>query len=85
MSTVISVLLNIIPFLLIIILNCLLYKSIKKRTSMIVSVSSPKLNRDLYVATILILIVLLYAACNSLRKNVFTSFKCIIIPFDSRV
>ena len=65
-STIASVLLNLLPFLSIIILNCLLYQTIKKKTFLLPP-SSTKERRDIFVTGILTLIVIVYASCHSIR------------------
>ena len=71
MSTAVSVVLSLFPFFFLIILNFLIFHTIKKKT--ILTASSRQQQRDVFVATILILIVMLYAVCHSIKTaiNVF--------------
>ena len=57
---------SIIPFLVLMILNCLIYRVIKRKT-MLVSTASSRTKREIYIATILILIVVLFGICHSLQ------------------
>ena len=65
-STIVSVLLSLIPFIFLIVLNILIFRTIQQKTS-VVSRSSRRQQRDIFVATILILIVMVYAACHSIK------------------
>ena len=86
-------LISLVPFTFLIILNSLLYYNIRNRQRVMnkrnnnnrrhsQGSDSGHLQRDLFVATILILIVVFYAVCNSLRyeewinnkKNIFLKF-----------
>ena len=65
-STIVSVLLSLIPFIFLIVLNILIFRTIQQKTS-VVSRSSRRQQRDIFVASILILIVKVYAACHSIK------------------
>ena len=81
MSTIGSVLLSLIPFVFLIILNILIFRTIKHK-SLATSKSSRRQHRDLFVASILILIVLVYAACHSIKVfiNIIELF-CVITGY----
>ena len=64
-SSITSVLLSLIPFLLIIILNSLLYKAVRNKLTL--QYSSKHERRDIHVAGILILIVIVFASCHSIK------------------
>ena len=61
-----SVLLNVVPFFSLLVLNLIIYQTIKKKT-LLLPHSSSRERRDLYVATILIIIVMVFASCHSIK------------------
>ena len=65
-STIVSVLLSLIPFMFLIVLNILIFHTVKQNTS-VLSRSSRRQQRELFLATILILIVMVYASCHSIK------------------
>ena len=65
-STIVSVLLSLVPFTFLIILNILIFRTIKQKTPAL-SRSSRRQRRDIFVASILILIIMVYAACHSIK------------------
>ena len=66
-STVLSVLsVSLIPFLTLMVLNHLIYRTIKKKT-FIVSNSARRAHREFHIATILISIVSLFGLCHILK------------------
>ena len=65
-STIVSVLLNVVPFFSLLVLNLIIYQTIKKKT-LLLPHSSSRERRDLYVATILITIVMIFAGCHSIK------------------
>ena len=65
-STIVSVLLSLVPFTFLIILNILIFRTIKQKTPAL-SRSSRRQQRDIFVASILILIIMVYAACHSIK------------------
>jgi hypothetical protein len=65
-STVVSISINTVPFLLLVVLNYLIYQAIRKKTFLLPH-SSQRERRDIFVATILILIVMVYAVCHSIK------------------
>jgi len=64
-STTLSVITDLIPFSTIIVLNGLIYRTVRHKTSLLPR-NAKRERRGLYIATILILIVLVYAICHSL-------------------
>jgi hypothetical protein len=68
-STTMSVLLNVIPFLTLIVLNILIWRTIKHKTFLL-RATSKKERRDVFVAGILILIVILYTTCNAIKSGI---------------
>ena len=65
-TSITSVALSVVPFVAIITLNHLIYKTIKRKTFLL-SNSSSKEKRDIFVAGILILIVIVYATCHTIK------------------
>ena len=65
-STVVSVLLSIIPFILLVFLNAFIYKTIKSKSE-VLPISNRRARRDIYVASILIIIIMVYASCHSIK------------------
>ena len=65
-SSVVSISINTVPFLLLVVLNYLIYQTIRKKTFLLPH-SSQRERRDIFVATILILIVMVYAVCHSIK------------------
>lgn len=75
-TTVVNTLMNLLCFLSLFLLNCTLYHHIHKRRKVNMNhgirrtsnnSASRMIQRDVYVATILVLIVVIYAVCNSIR------------------
>ena len=66
-STILSVLtVSLIPFLTLVILNYLIFRTIQKKT-FIISNSAKSVRRELHIATILISIVTLFIICHILK------------------
>ena len=65
-STIVSILLSLVPFIFLIILNIFIYYTIKQKT-VLLPISNMRQRRDIFVATILVLIVMVYAACHSIK------------------
>ena len=66
LSTVASVLLSLIPFVTLLILNILIYQTLRHRSTSL-SRSSRRKQRDYFVASILIVIIMVYALCHSIK------------------
>ena len=64
-TSITSVFLSIIPFIAILSLNQLIYKTIRRKT--LLKSTSSKDKRDVFIASILILIVIVYATCHTIK------------------
>ena len=64
-----SVLLSVIPFISLLVLNFIIFHTIKKKT-LLLPHSSQRERRDLYVATILIVIVMVFAGCHCIKTAI---------------
>ena len=66
-STLSVLILNLIPFTTLMVLNFLIYRTIKQTTFLNNTPSAARAKREQYIATILILIVSLFGICQILR------------------
>ena len=66
MSNIFAISIDLIPFILIVVLNVLIYKTIQEKGKLLPR-SSIRIRRDFYVATILIIIICMYAMCHSFK------------------
>ena len=64
--TVVSIFINTVPFVFLVVLNYFIYRTIRNKTYLLPQ-SSQRERRDIFVATILILIVMVYAVCHSIK------------------
>ena len=66
MSNIFAISIDLIPFILIVVLNVLIYKTIQEKGKLLPR-SSIRVRRDFYVATILIIIICMFAICHSFK------------------
>ena len=78
MSTLLSILVNLVPFLSLVCLNICIYRNIRRKSGLIPR-SAVRQRRDIAVTTILILIVMVYAVCHSIKAfiNILELFNVI--------
>ena len=77
-STIASILLSLVPFIFLILLNIFIFHTIKRKT-LLLPPSDIRQRRDIFVATILVLIVIVYAACHTIKTAInIVELTCVI-------
>ena len=66
-STLVSVGINLVPFITLVILNFFIYKTLKKKGKLL-PWTATRAKREHFIATILIIIVLVFAICHSFKS-----------------